>query len=777
MHVRGWFIVALFLMVRSASGDDPQLFSDLFTEVEPIAWPEEDLFERMMDGAHQFAERKIDDAQFTRTQYWTYDFSSKERYEQSIEPNRQRLREIIGAVDRRAPARMEYFGDDVNPSRVAETDSYVIEQVRWDAVVGVPVEGLLALPNKKPVGFVVVVPDADQIPEQLMGLVGDVSPEAQIGRRLVENGFAVVIPAVVNRRKLETDDERLIRSDQTHREWICRQAYHMGRHVIGYDVQAVLAAVDWCEQRDPESRIGVAGYGEGGLVSFYAAAIDPRIDVAFVSGYFDNRQSVWSEPIYRNVWSLLSHFGDAEIASMILPRELILEYSPVPEVTGHKGGLRTPGFARVAREYKRIPEHPLLPPPVFVHGDEAAIGPWSPTAVRRFAKGFELNSGLLIHEQAPRERRQSFDAATRQARLCEAQERHVQDFVRASEHVRDQGFLYQVLPELANLKWSTEKDSKTHSVEEFVADTRPLRERFHQEFIGRFDEPLLVPHPRMRKILETDAWSAWDVVLDVYPEMFACGVLIVPADLKPGERRPVVVCQHGRNGSPRDTIDRETTAYRQFAARLAERGFITYAPQNLYRGEDRYRWLDRKAKTVGRTLFSFIIPQHQQTLNWLDSLPFVDGERIGFYGLSFGGETAMQVPTVLEKYCLSICSGYYNDLTRKVSASDQPFSFLRTIEWELPYWDLGHHFGHAEMAYLMIPRPFMVERGHLDLVARDRWVAHEYARVRYLYAQLGLADRTEIEYFQGGHTINGEGTFEFLHRHLDWPPTNRNIRE
>jgi len=94
---------------------------------------------------------------------------------------------------------------------------------------------------------------------------------------------------------------------------------------------------------------------------------------------------------------------------------------------------------------------------------------------------------------------------------------------------------------------------------------------------------------------------------------------------------------------------------------------------------------------------------------------------------------------------------------------------MRTIEWEMPYWNLGHTFDYAEMAYLMIPRPFMVERGHLDLVGRDHWVAHEYAKVRWLYTQLGLADRTEIEFFQGGHSMRAQGTFDFLHRHLRWP--------
>jgi hypothetical protein len=94
---------------------------------------------------------------------------------------------------------------------------------------------------------------------------------------------------------------------------------------------------------------------------------------------------------------------------------------------------------------------------------------------------------------------------------------------------------------------------------------------------------------------------------------------------------------------------------------------------------------------------------------------------------------------------------------------------MRSIEWEMPYWNLGHTFDYAEMAYLMLPRPFMVERGHLDRVGRDQWVAHEYAKVRWLYAQLGLAERTEIEFFQGGHSINGQGTYEFLAQHLNWP--------
>ncbi len=70
------------------------------------------------------------------------------------------------------------------------------------------------------------------------------------------------------------------------------------------------------------------------MLAFYAAAIDPRIDAAMVSGYFRTRERIWEEPIYRNVWALLTEFGDAEIASLIAPRHLVIEACAVPEVAG-----------------------------------------------------------------------------------------------------------------------------------------------------------------------------------------------------------------------------------------------------------------------------------------------------------------------------------------------------------------------------------------------------------------------------------------------------------
>ena len=207
----------------------------------------------------------------------------------------------------------------------------------------------------------------------------------------------------------------------------------------------------------------------------------------------------------------------------------------------------------------------------------------------------------------------------------------------------------------------------------------------------------------------------------------------------------------------------------RFGAQLADRGYIVYAPQNPYIGQDKFRVLQRKANPLGLSLFSFIVRQHERTLDWLATLPNVDAERIAFYGLSYGGKTAMRVPALLPRYCLSICSGDFNEWIRKNVSLDYPSSYMFSGEYEMPEFDLGHTFNYAEMAALIAPRPFMVERGHDDGVGIDEWVAYEYAKVRRLYSRLKIPERTEIEFFAGGHEIHGQGTFRFLQKHLKWP--------
>ena len=737
-----------------------------------LTW-EDHLSERMMDGLHRFIEHKIAGSVKKRPQYWQRDFRSGEAYDKSVEPNRQRLKRILGVTDARLPPRMEHFSDDDNRGLVAETETYFAFTVRWPVLDGVTGEGLLLEPKIVPKGYVVALPDADQTPEDISVMAFDKPLTVQFAARLADNGFRVIVPTLIDRSDEFSGNANVAWTNQTHREWIYRQAYQMGRHVIGYEVQKVLAAIDWLDKTADviEPPIGVVGYGEGGLIALYAAAIDTRIDAALISGYFEPHAEPWTEPLYRNIWSLQREFGDAEVASLIAPRGLVVEYSRGPEVPGpppvregRRGGaalgkLTTPSLEAVQAEFKRLED--LLQPGFgsrhLVHGKSGEpVGPGSVEAITHFVQLLGMKEFNADTDTATADTRKHPYPPDRQRRQVRELEDHVQKLLRGADRTRDEFFLSKILgkqPELAS----------------WMAKTPKYKEYFADEVLGRFDDEYLPLNPRSRKIYDRPKWTGYDVVLDVYPDVFAWGVLLVPKGIAPGEQRPVVVCQHGRNGLPKDTIEGDHRAYHDYAAKLADRGFIVFAPHNPYRGEDRYRFLSRKANSVKASLFSFILAQHEQILRWLATLPEVDPDRIAFYGLSYGGETAVRVPPLLDGYCLSICSADFNDWARKVASTDSQYSFMFTIEWEMPYFDLGSKFNYAEMVYMLAPRPFMVERGHADGVAPDEWVAYEYAKVRRLYDQLGIGDRTEIEFFDGPHTIHGVGTFKFLHKHLNWP--------
>ncbi|MCA9017563.1 MAG: hypothetical protein KDA77_19725, partial [Planctomycetaceae bacterium] len=320
------------------------------------------------------------------------------------------------------------------------------------------------------------------------------------------------------------------------------------------------------------------------------------------------------------------------------------------------------------------------------------------------------------------------------------------------------------------------KNLKTDSLENFEKSVEPYRKIFRDEVVGAFDLKLLPDNARTRKYQVGPKTISYEVELDVFPDVTAYGILTLPKDMKldGSEQRPVVVCQHGLEGRPQHTVGEEGyRAYKSFSTHLAERGFITFAPQNPYILFDRFRTLQFKSQSIGRTLFSIAVPQHQQITDWLSKQPFVDKTRIGFYGISYGGKSAMRIPPLVKNYALSICSADFGEWVWKNAATDKHslrYSYANKGEYEIFEWNLGSTFNYAEMAALICPRPFMVERGHFDGVEPDDRVAQEYAKVRFLYqAQLGIGDRAEIEFIKGPHAIHEQGSYDFLHKHLNWP--------
>jgi dienelactone hydrolase len=736
----------------------------------------------MVDGIHRFLLRRTQEAAQERGHLWQRDYRSAEDYNRSVAPNRERFRQIIGAVDPRVAALApELVGTISAPAQVSQGAGYEVHAVRWSVcnpVIadfdGLDAEGLLLEPQGRPVARVVAIPDAAWPPEAVAGLAPGVPAPAQFARRLAEIGCQVLVPLLINREDTYSGVPSIGMTNQPHREWIYRMAFEVGRHIIGFEVQKVLAAIDWFESENASRPlpIGVMGYGEGGLLALYSAALDQRIAAAVVSGYFQAREGVWQEPIYRDVWGLVREFGDAELAGLIAPRALIVEASEGPEVTGpppatngHKdtacpnGKLTTPQLDSVRAEVERArpffaglgAEQKLQ----LVMSEGGSGLPGSEGALQAFLLSLGVPARLRPVGNPPRDARPNYDPEPRLHRQFDQMVGFTQALIRKA-------------PDRRAEFWSKADRS---SLERWKDTTKYHHDFIWQEVIGRLPSSNLPPNPRTRLVFDEPKFRGYEVVLDVWPDVFAYGILLIPKDIKPGERRPVVVCQHGLEGRPQDVADPniDSPFYHRFAVRLAEEGFVTYAPQNPYIGEDRFRIIQRMGHPLKLAIYSFIIGQHERTLNWLAEQEFVDPERIGFYGLSYGGKTAVRVPPFLERYALSICSGDFNEWVWKTTNLVTHYSYLFYPEYDMYEFNFANVVNYGELANLMAPRPFMVERGHDDEVGMDEWITFEYAKVRRFYDKMGIPDHTAIEFFNGPHTIHGVGTFDFLRRHLRWP--------
>jgi dienelactone hydrolase len=567
------------------------------------------------------------------------------------------LARILGVIDPRVkPGDLELVASLNQPALRASTAGFDAYAVRWPVLEGLTAEGLLLQPKTAAISKrIVAIPDAGMPPERMTAMQKEASGGAQ-----------VLIPVLIDRASKWAGNPALRKNtNQSHREFVYRMAFPFGRHLLGYELQKVLAAVDWFSMQTPAGApIQVIGFGEGASLAAYAKALDARIDGAYGAGFAWDRSDVAGEPIDRNVWKI------------------------------------------------RL----------------AAVEPTQPYS---FLAG---NSAIPAAPDADARMRRQFDELIRLH----------QRLIAKAERVREE-------------RWNK------------AADKNEVRRQLWEDVLGRIPKSNGPLNIRRKTSYESAKWTGYEIQFDVVaPEVFGYGVLLLPKDLKAGEKRPVVVVQHGLEGRPQDLFQqkagREFDTYRNLAESWADLGYIVYAPQNPYRGD--FRRIVREANPLGLSLFSFVLAQYEKMFDFLDTLPEVDRDRIGFYGLSYGGKTAMYIPALLPRFKGVVCSGNFNEWIHKLVSYEHPYTYLFTTEYEIFEFGLANVAGHAEMAKLIAPVPFLVERGHRDGVGVDEWVSYEYGKVKRYYDENGWNDRVGIAWFNGPHRIDGVEAIPFLRKWL-----------
>src|SRR5262249_24920527 len=167
-------------------------------------------------------------------------------YARSVESNRELFERIVGAIGARLkPVALEYVGGPDVPAKLVETPAFTVYAVRWSVYPGVDAEGLLLEPKSEARAELVVMGDCEVVVEALAGLARGLESHAQTARRLAEQGCRVLVPVLIDRSDEFSGNPKVRPANEPHREWIFRMAFETGRHIIGYEVDKVRAAIDW----------------------------------------------------------------------------------------------------------------------------------------------------------------------------------------------------------------------------------------------------------------------------------------------------------------------------------------------------------------------------------------------------------------------------------------------------------------------------------------------------------------------------------------------------
>lgn len=117
--------------------------AEVFPGTTELTWTG-DLAARMVRGIDTYLDRDLRTVEQRRIRHWNRDFSSAEAYEKSASTNRQELKRILGLIDERSPARLDWMSGpippnatrDREPQTLATVGEVRITRVRWDVLRG-----------------------------------------------------------------------------------------------------------------------------------------------------------------------------------------------------------------------------------------------------------------------------------------------------------------------------------------------------------------------------------------------------------------------------------------------------------------------------------------------------------------------------------------------------------------------------------------------------------------------------------------------------------------
>lgn len=281
-----------------------------------------------------------------------------------------------------------------------------------------------------------------------------------------------------------------------------------------------------------------------------------------------------------------------------------------------------------------------------------------------------------------------------------------------------------------------------------------LREKF-KETLGGF--PKRTPlNPKITGTISRNGYTVEKVVFESQPKHYVTGILFLPdaSKHKPPYPGVLVPCGHSSNG-------KASNAYQTMGALLALNGMVGFVFDPIDQGERGQllsKWpklIGTRAHTmlgVGSTLLGcntarFEVWDGMRAIDYLQSRPEVDPERIGCTGNSGGGTQTSYLMSLDDRIVAAAPSCYITSFERLLNTIG-PQDAEQNIHSQIAFG-----MDHADYLMMRAPIPILICAATKDFFdINGVWDTFRYAK--RLYSRMGYAERIELLENDAGHNYN-----------------------
>lgn len=311
---------------------------------------------------------------------------------------------------------------------------------------------------------------------------------------------------------------------------------------------------------------------------------------------------------------------------------------------------------------------------------------------------------------------------------------------------------------------------KASNVEEWRKWREGLKEKLI-ELLGGFPEEKYPLNAEVLERVDEEGYVREKVVYDSEPGVSIPAYVLIPKGLAGRVRALLCLHGHGRGkddvaGVAANNLQRQQyirPLNYDYGAQFARRGYLVLAPDARCFGE-RVKdgmgcsWAFTSGLLMGKIMVGMRVWDAIRSIDYMQTRPEVDKDRIGCVGLSWGGTHTAYTSALDDRVKVAVISGYFSSF--KDMLIDRECCSCQYIPNILKYADF------PDIVSLIAPRPLLIENGARDPLYTLEVVKEEYAKVERVYRLLGEKNKVDIDIFDGGHMFSGRKAFDWFDRWL-----------